>query len=157
DDGHLPFWSSGRKSVAQHQANQLRRERVRNDADNADPGRQCHESLSAHHAHGESVMRHSSNVRLRTAGILSLAAFSTAAVSTAAAQQLNTSAGAAGVGGNYVPRARGFEVVAWNPANLGLPGNGGFSIAILPATASFTLDPITLADIKSVQDNKAPN
>ena len=97
-------------------------------------------------------MRRSSNLWLRPAAILSFAA-----LSTAEAQQLNTSAAAAGVGGNYVARARGFDAVAWNPANLGLPGNSGFSIALLPATASFTLDPITLGDIKSVQNNKAPN
>jgi hypothetical protein len=82
---------------------------------------------------------------------------SLAALSTAATQQLNTSAAAAGVGGNFVARARGYDAVAWNPANLGLPGNPGFSITILPLTASFTLDPITLADIKSVQNQKAPN
>src|SRR4029079_15771232 len=79
-----------------------------------------------------------------------------AAFSAGLAQQLNTSAAAAGLGGNFSARARGYDAVAWNPANLGLPGNPRFSITILPVTASFTLDPITLADLKSVQDDKAP-
>ena len=79
------------------------------------------------------------------------------ALSTAAAQQLNTSAAAAGLGGNFSARARGYDAVAWNPANLGLPGNPKFSLTILPVGASLTLDPITLGDIKSVQNNKVPN
>ena len=96
--------------------------------------------------------------RTRVAGAAAAAALmSLAAFAMAAAQQLNTSAAAAGVGGNFSARARGYDAVAWNPANLGLPGNPGFSITILPVTASFTLDPITLGDIKSVQDQKAPS
>jgi len=74
-----------------------------------------------------------------------------------AAQQLNTSAAALGLGGNFTARARGYDAVAWNPANLGLPGNPVFSLTLLPVAASFTLDPITLGDIKSVQSYKVPN
>ena len=75
----------------------------------------------------------------------------------ALAQQLNTSAAAAGLGGNFIARARGYEAVAWNPANLGLPGNPGFSLTLLPVAASFTLDPITLGDIKNAESYKVPN
>ena len=80
-----------------------------------------------------------------------------ATASTAWAQQLNTSAAALGVGGNFTARARGYEAVAWNPANLGLSGNPGFSLTLLPVAATFTLDPITLADIKDAESYKVPN
>jgi len=100
-------------------------------------------------------MRLSSSLWFRASRVATF--ISSTALANAGAQQLNTSAAAAGVGGNFIARARGYDAVAWNPANLGLPGNPGFSITILPVTASFTLDPITLADIKSVQDQKAPN
>jgi len=76
---------------------------------------------------------------------------------TAWAQQLNTSAAALGLGGNFIARARGYEAVSWNPANLGLPGNPGFSLTLLPVAASFTLDPITLGDIKDADSYKVPN
>ena len=89
--------------------------------------------------------------------VASAAMLLTIAASLAEAQQLNTSAAALGLGGNFSARARGYEAVAWNPANLGLPGNPGFSLTLLPVAASFTLDPITLADIKSVQNYQAPD
>jgi hypothetical protein len=92
---------------------------------------------------------------LRVAGAAMLVPL--AIVPMARAQQLNTSAAAAGVGGNFVARARGYEAVAWNPANLGLPGNPRFSLTLLPVAASFTLDPITLSDIKSADSYKVPN
>ena len=100
-------------------------------------------------------MRLSSSPWLRASRVATF--ISVAALATAGAQQLNTSAAAAGVGGNFTARARGYDAVAWNPANLGLPGNPAFSLTILPVAASFTLDPITLGDIKSVQNQKAPN
>jgi hypothetical protein len=98
-----------------------------------------------------SSRRHS----LRVACAAILVPFATAP--TAWAQQLNTSAAALGLGGNFIARARGYEAVAWNPANLGLPGNPGFSLTLLPVTASFTLDPITLGDIKDAESYKVPN
>jgi hypothetical protein len=80
-----------------------------------------------------------------------------AASPVAVAQQLNTSAAALGLDGNFIARARGYEAVAWNPANLGLSGNPRFSLTLLPIAASFTLDPVTLGDIKDAQDFKFPN
>jgi hypothetical protein len=74
----------------------------------------------------------------------------------ASAQQPNTSAAALGLDGNFMARARGYEAVAWNPANLGLPGNPRFSLTLLPVAASLTLAPVTLGDIKDVQDYKPP-
>jgi hypothetical protein len=60
----------------------------------------------------------------------------------ATAQQANASAAAYGMGGNYTAQARGYNAVAWNPANLGLPGNPGFSLAILAGSVNPGLDPI---------------
>lgn len=58
------------------------------------------------------------------------------------AQQSNASAAAFGMGGNYTAVARGYNAVAWNPANLGLPGNPGFSLAILAVGGTSGLDPV---------------
>src|SRR4051812_26856458 len=63
------------------------------------------------------------------------------------AQLPNASAAAAGLSGAYTARARGFNAAAWNPANLGMPGNPMFSIAALSFTGSAGLKPISLADI----------
>ncbi len=38
-----------------------------------------------------------------------------------------------------------------------MPGNPGFSLTLLPVAASFTLDPITLGDIKNAESYKVPN
>jgi len=93
--------------------------------------------------------------RLGVPGVATVILLATAP--TAWAQQLNTSAAALGLGGNFITRARGYEAVSWNPANLGLPGNPGFSLTLLPVAASFTLDPITLGDIKDADSYKVPN
>jgi len=66
--------------------------------------------------------------------------------STAAQAQGNASAAATAMGGNYTVLARNFNAVAWNPANLGLPGNSRFSIAFGGQTAMGT-GPITLKDL----------
>ena len=58
------------------------------------------------------------------------------------AQLPNASAAATGLSGAYSARARGYESVAWNPANLGMPGAAGFSLGILAATGLSSLDPI---------------
>ena len=101
-------------------------------------------------------MRHSSHRHcLRVAGAAMLVPLATAP--TARAQQLNTSAAAAGLGGNFMARARGYDAVAWNPANLGLPGNPRWSLTLLPVAASFTLDPITLGDINDATSYKVPD
>jgi hypothetical protein len=64
-------------------------------------------------------------------------------VATAAgAQQANASAAAYGMGNNYTAQARGYNAVAWNPANLGLSGNPGFSLAILSGNVNPGLDPV---------------
>jgi hypothetical protein len=102
------------------------------------------------------MMRHSLRRRwLRAIGAPLVALLATS--QAAPAQQLNTSAAALGLDGNFIARARGYEAVAWNPANLGLSGNPRFSLTLLPVAASLSLDPVTLGDIKDVQNYKAPN
>ena len=67
----------------------------------------------------------------------------TALVSTAAAAQLpNASAAAHAMGGNFTAIARGFEAVAWNPANLAMPGRPFMSIGLGMVGGSIGLDPV---------------
>lgn len=61
---------------------------------------------------------------------------------TAAAQLPNASTAAFGMGGNFTAIARGYEAVAWNPANLAMPGRPGFSLGIGVLGGSVGLDPI---------------
>src|SRR5688572_25936055 len=72
------------------------------------------------------------------------------------AQLPSASAAALGMGDNYMTSARGFNAVAWNPANLGLVGNPKFSIAILPIKSSYGLRPITLGDVKGYESEIIP-
>ena len=60
--------------------------------------------------------------------------------------QGNASAAATAMGGNYTAVARNFNAVAWNPANLGLPGNSRFSIAYSPQVRVGS-GPITRQDL----------
>jgi hypothetical protein len=66
--------------------------------------------------------------------------------SSMAAQLPNASPAATGLGGAYIARARGYDAVAWNPANLGLPGNPGFSLGLVALQGASGLDPISLSD-----------
>ncbi len=76
-----------------------------------------------------------------------LAAFGLILAPVLAHAQGNVSAAATAMGGNYTAVARNFNAVAWNPANLGLPGNSRFSLAFsfLPGVGT---GPITLKDLK---------
>src|SRR5213594_2277644 len=62
----------------------------------------------------------------------------------AAAQLPNASAAAFGMGGNFTAIARGYEAVAWNPANLAMPGRPFFSIGVGIAGGTAGMDPIDL-------------
>lgn len=68
------------------------------------------------------------------------------ALAPAAHAQANASAAATAMGGAYSALARNFNAALWNPANLGLPGNSRFSIALSPQVAIGT-GPITGADL----------
>jgi hypothetical protein len=63
----------------------------------------------------------------------------------AGAQQVNASAIATALSGAYTARATGFNAVAWNPANLGMPGNPGFSLTIAPFQSNGALHPIDIS------------
>ena len=71
----------------------------------------------------------------------------TLAPPTLHAQLPSASAAALGLADNYSALARGFNTVAWNPAMLGMPGNPGFSIGILPIRGTAGIGPITLGDV----------
>lgn len=74
-----------------------------------------------------------------------LAAVFVGSISTSAIGQLpNASTAAFAMGGNYTAMARGFEAVAWNPANLAMPGRPFFSLGIGAFGGSAGLDPIDL-------------
>lgn len=62
--------------------------------------------------------------------------------SVLAAQLPNASAAAHGLAGNFTAIARGYEAVAWNPANLAMPGRPFFSIGLAMAGGSMGLDPV---------------
>lgn len=62
----------------------------------------------------------------RVAAVAAVIAFA----SPAEAQLPSASAAAFAMGGNFTAMARGYEAVAWNPANLGMPGRPLVSIGL---------------------------
>jgi hypothetical protein len=64
--------------------------------------------------------------------------------------QGNASSAATAMGGNYTAVARNFNTVAWNPANLALPGNSLFSLALSPQIGMGS-GPLTLTDLKEYE------
>ena len=74
--------------------------------------------------------------------VASAAVLVTISGGVAAAQLPNASAAAFGMGGNFTAIARGYEAVAWNPANLAMPGRPMFSLGLGIVGGSVGLDPI---------------
>ena len=72
------------------------------------------------------------------------------------AQTPNASAAATGLSGAFTARARGYDAVAWNPANLGFRDNPDFSLAILAFHGSSGLDPISLNDFAPYSGKQLP-
>lgn len=95
-------------------------------------------------------------VQLRALRLGAVALIAAAALPATVRAQANASSAAAGMGGNYTAVARNFNAVAWNPANLGLPGNSRFSIAISPQFGVGT-GPITLKDLKEYEGILVPD
>jgi hypothetical protein len=90
-------------------------------------------------------MRSSNMIRMR---VIAIAAASVAAsAETAGAQLANASTAATGLGGAYTARAQGYNAVFWNPANLAMPGNPGFSFTIGAVDGMAGLSPIDLSMI----------
>lgn len=79
-----------------------------------------------------------------------LAAVLLGSVGTIAAAQLpNASAAAFAMGGNYTALAKGYEAIAWNPANLAMPGRPFFSIGLGIAGGSAGMDPIDISALNA--------
>lgn len=79
-----------------------------------------------------------------------------AAAAPAAAQQANSSVAAYAMAGSWIALARGYDAVAWNPANLGLRDNPRFSLSLLAGGGTSGVTPVSLADIKQYQGLALP-
>jgi len=77
-------------------------------------------------------------------------------VAPLSAQVPNASAAATGLAGAYTARARNYDAIAWNPANLGLNGNSDFSFSALALSGSSGLTPVTLADVAPFSGKALP-
>lgn len=89
---------------------------------------------------------------MRTASafrLASIAAGIALAGRSATAQLPNASAAAFGMGGNFTAIARGYEAVAWNPANLAMPNRPMFSMGLIVFGGSAGLDPIDVKMLHS--------
>src|SRR5438552_17120078 len=85
-------------------------------------------------------MRMSFRVSMRRVGCAVMLSGITA---TAANAQLpNASTAAFAMGGNFTAMARGYEAVAWNPANLAMPERPAFSFGAVIAGGTLGLAPI---------------
>jgi hypothetical protein len=93
---------------------------------------------------------------LRSLGRLAFAVVACSAVPAPAAAQASASAAASALGDNYTALARSFNAAAWNPANLGLPGNARFSLAISPQLGLGT-GPVTLSDVHGYGGKLVPD
>lgn len=74
----------------------------------------------------------------------------------AGAQLANASTTATALSGAFTARATGYNAVAWNPANLAMPGNPGFSFTLLAVDGSAGLRPIDLNKIHDYQGQFVP-
>ena len=75
--------------------------------------------------------------------------FSFAALGSAFAQLPSASPAAFGMAGNFTAMARGYEAVAWNAANLAMPGRPFFSIGLGIGGGNAGTDPV---DIKMLSE-----
>ncbi len=74
-----------------------------------------------------------------------------------AAQLSSPSPRTLGLGGNTTATARRLEAMSTNPAGLAMPGQGGFSLALLPLAVRETLGPLTLADVNAYAGKLVPH
>lgn len=88
--------------------------------------------------------------RLAAAALLALGA------GPLSAQQPNANAAAFGMAGNYTAAARNFDAVAWNPANLALPGNSVASLSLGALGGTTGLGPVTLQMIGKFNNTTIP-
>ena len=88
--------------------------------------------------------------------ILSLAAGGVSFPRAAAGQLPSASTATLGTANNYSALARGFTAIALNPAGLGMPGNPGFSMALLPVQARLGLNAISMSEIDALAGQTVP-
>ena len=88
--------------------------------------------------------------------ILSLALGAASFPGGASGQLPSPSTAVLGTANNYTALARGFTAIALNPAGLGMPGNPGFSLTLLPVQAQAGLNAISVADIAAFDGLKIP-
>jgi hypothetical protein len=74
----------------------------------------------------------------------------------ASAQLSNASTAATGLGGAFTARAQGYNAVYWNPANLAMPGNPGFSLTIGALDGNAGMHPIGLNDFAPFSGKHIP-
>src|SRR6185503_6623329 len=89
-------------------------------------------------------------------GLLTLVILATAARVTAA-QLPNASPAATALGGAFTARAQGYDAVAWNPANLGMPGHTSFSFTAAALSLDGGMDPISLNDFAPYSGKTLPD
>lgn len=82
-------------------------------------------------------------------GVTVAALFSASGAVVADAQLPNASAAAHAMAGNFTAIARGYEAVAWNPANLAMPKRPMFSLGIGMFGGSAGLDPVDVKTLHS--------
>lgn len=80
----------------------------------------------------------------------------TLAPAVAFAQLANASNAAAGLGGAFTARAQGYNAVYWNPANLGMPGNQGFSFGLIAVDGSAGIRPIDFNKLAKYSGDTIP-
>jgi hypothetical protein len=85
-------------------------------------------------------MRAVSKLSMRCVSLVAL--FASIGVGAANAQLPNASTAAFAMGGNFTAMARGFEAVAWNPANLAMPGRPFFSFGAAIGGGNLGLAPV---------------
>lgn len=75
----------------------------------------------------------------------------------ATAQLPNASTAAFAMGGNFTAIARGYEAIAWNPANLAMPGRPFFSFGAAILGGNTGLAPIDLTRLNSFSGVDVPD
>lgn len=87
----------------------------------------------------------------RRVGFAALALATSAAA--LGAQLPNASPAAFGMAGNYTAKARGYEAVAWNPANLGMPGRPFLSLGAVVFGGTLGMDPVDFRMLHAFSDS----
>ncbi|MGD2069516.1 MAG: conjugal transfer protein TraF [Gemmatimonadota bacterium] len=93
----------------------------------------------------------------RSTALLLAALSVTLSSGPAAAQLARASAADFGLGNAVTATARGFSAIAGNPAGLGMPGTGRFSLAVLPLQLRQGLEPVGLGDLADFGGRVVPD